>query len=239
MKSQHNNVKAYGAVAVAAVLLIGVSNRLIEVGVTPQQAGQNLITEAGDGLQAIGEWWQSWFDGGSDSVAARAVGAAEGTRHHDGGYNPAYWGHDDPCVIAGTCPGRGTNMGSFSYDGAATPQEADEVYLSVLEGQAEKITQRATAAGLTLTEAELLNAIDLANQAPAAALATDGGDFVNHLADAKQQGLQGWEAILYARVESFKVQATGQYAAPVFDNDRARLEADQLRRLKAIERTQR
>ena len=63
------------------------------------------------------------FEGGTDSLVARAVGSAEGTRTPTGAFNPAYNGHTDP--------GNGVwNMGTFSYQhGAKTPAEADQKQL--------------------------------------------------------------------------------------------------------------
>lgn len=230
MRTQHNNLKFYGSLCVAAVLCIGLSNKLVEQETTPQQVAQNVVEQASEGLQAIGDAWRSLFEGGSDSVVARTVGHAEGTRHYDGSKNPAYWGHTDP--------GNGAaNLGTFSYQhGAATPEQADEKQLKRLEQQTQQILADAQARGLQLDEMELLNAIDLANQAPLAAL-DDQGNFNEHLARAKEQGLQGWEAILFARRESFRNPTTGKWAAPGLGNDAARIEADQLRRLKAIETT--
>lgn len=229
MKSRHNNLKFYGSLCVAVVLCIGLGNKLQEQETTPQQVAQNVVEQASEGLQAIGDAWRSLFDGGSDSVVARTVGHAEGTRHYDGSKNPAWWGHDDP--------GNGVwNLGTFSYQhDAASPEQADEKQLKRLEQQTQQILADAQARGLQLSEAELLNAIDLANQAPLAAL-DDQGNFNEHLKRAKEQGLQGWEAILYARRESFRDPSTGNWAAPGLGNTASSIEADQLRRLKAIER---
>ncbi|OLP18842.1 hypothetical protein BST81_07950, partial [Leptolyngbya sp. 'hensonii'] len=72
------------------------------------------------------------FQGGSFSLVAKAVGAAEGTRTPDGGRTWAYYGHRDP--------GNGVwNLGSFSYQhGADSPAEADVKQLRRLTGQARR-----------------------------------------------------------------------------------------------------
>ncbi len=108
------------------------------------------------------------FAGGSDSLVARTVGHAEGTRTADGNKTHAYYGHVDP--------GNGVwNLGSFSYQhGAKSPEEADEKQLKRLQGQADVIRQKADAHGMNLSLEEELNAIDLANQSPLAALSTPG-----------------------------------------------------------------
>ena len=63
---------------------------------------------------------QKFFEGGGDSLVAKSVGSAEGTRTPSGGYTRAYYGHVDP--------GNGVwNLGSYSYQhGAVSPQEADK-----------------------------------------------------------------------------------------------------------------
>ena len=60
------------------------------------------------------------FEDGSNSLVARTVGSAEGTRQSDGEHTQAYYGHVDP--------GNGVwNLGTFSYQhGAESPAAADE-----------------------------------------------------------------------------------------------------------------
>ena len=100
------------------------------------------------------------FAGGSDSLVARTVGHAEGTRTADGHKTRAYYGHSDP--------GNGVwNLGSFSYQHSAnSPEDADEKQLRRLQSQADTIRQKADAHRLELSLEEELNAIDLANQSP-------------------------------------------------------------------------
>jgi hypothetical protein len=166
------------------------------------------------------------FQGGSSSLVAKAVGSAEGTRRPDGGKNPAYRGHTDP--------GNGKwNLGSFSYQhGARSPEEADIKQLRRLQLQHEIIQTQAKKRGLTLGVEEQLNAIDLANQSPLAALEADG--FIDRLSQAYQQGYRGADAILQARVYSYFNTRTNFWDAPGLGNTEASIRHDQARRQAAV-----
>lgn len=170
----------------------------------------------------------SLFDGGSGSLVARSVGSAEGTRRPDGGHNPAYYGHTDP--------GNGVwNMGSFSYQhGANSPDEADRKQLARLKNQAIELRQKAATYQIQLDLEEELNGIDLANQAPLAALGREG--YIDRLAQAYQMGLLGPEAILWARVRSFINPDTGQWNAPGLGNTLDGITHDQNRRQTEIKK---
>lgn len=152
------------------------------------------------------------FAGGSESLVARTVGAAEGTRTADGGKTQNYHGHVDP--------GNGVwNRGTFSYqfgnEENLSPDESDRrqlakikrVYESVMRPKAEKH-------GVApLTIAEEINGIDLINQAPLAV--TEDGGYIERLAQAKnEKGLAGDEAILEARVWAFWDGDKGGWDAP-------------------------
>ncbi|HIK39521.1 hypothetical protein, partial [Thermoleptolyngbya sp. M55_K2018_002] len=171
---------------------------------------------------------EALFHGGADSLVARVVGSAEGTRAVDGQRTKAYYGHTDP--------GNGVwNLGSFSYQhGASSPEEADERQLRRLQKQADLLQQKAAGHGISLTLAELLNGIDLANQAPLAAL--DRGGYVDWLAKARQQGMQGDAAILWARTRAFIDPDTQQWNAPGLGNTADSISRDQDRRMRAIAR---
>ena len=147
------------------------------------------------------------FAGDADSLVARAVGSAEGTRTPEGGYTAAYYGHRDP--------GNGVwNLGSFSYQhGARSPEEADEKQLRRLKTQAADLKQQAEHKGLTLSLQEELNGIDLANQAPLAAL--DRG-YIDWLDQAHQLHMPEDEGVLWARTRSFLDPDTGKWNAPVW-----------------------
>ncbi|MFM7448383.1 MAG: hypothetical protein ACKO24_07285 [Leptolyngbyaceae cyanobacterium] len=174
------------------------------------------------------------FTGGADSLVARTVGHAEGTRGVDGSKTAAYYGHTDP--------GNGVwNIGSFSFQhcGAAaytctSPEEADRHQLRRLEGQAAAMRQRATMAGVQLSLEAELNGIDLANQAPAAALGQPG--YVEWLDRAGEKGMQGQEAVLWARVSAYWDPQIKGWNAPGLGNSESSITHDQRRRMMAIAR---
>ena len=159
-----------------------------------------------------------------DNFITLAIGNAEGTRTPDGGYNASYYGHTDP--------GNGAaNIGSFSYQvyqgGASTPEQADALQLRRLNNA----LADANAKGFTPeNQAELINFLDLWNQAPRAA-----ESFPARLQQAKAQGLRGDAAILKARVDSFRT-SSGAISASGFGHSESRLRADQQRRMDAMNR---
>lgn len=169
------------------------------------------------------------FEGDSNSLVAKAVGSAEGTRTPSGDYTSAYRGHVDP--------GNGVwNLGTFSYQhGASSPEDADRKQLQRLKGQATQIRQRAERAGITLGLEEELNGIDLANQSPLAALGEPG--YAEWLADAYRKGYRGTEAILWARVMGYWDVQRGRWNAPGLGNTEPSIRRDQSRRMQAIART--
>jgi hypothetical protein len=174
----------------------------------------------------------SLFQGGSNSLVAIAVGTAEGTRTPDGGKTWAYEGHVDP--------GNGRwNLGSFSFQHCpevlyrcATPEEADEFQLRRLQTQSDLLRQLAAELGMDLSLEEELNGIDLANQSPEAALSAGG--YIDWLKEAKEIGLTGRDAILWARTRSFIDPTTGLWNAPGLGNNEAQITQDQERRMNAV-----
>ncbi|NJN85401.1 MAG: hypothetical protein HC881_02615 [Leptolyngbyaceae cyanobacterium SL_7_1] len=166
---------------------------------------------------------------GSDSLVARAIGSAEGTRTPDGDKTSAYKGHSDP--------GNGKwNLGTFSYQhGADSPEEADQKQLDRLKQQVQTLQQQAQTYGLELSLAEKLNGLDLANQSPRAALSRGG--YIDRLKEARDRGLQNEEAILWARTRAFLDPDTNRWNAPGLGNTTERITADQSRRLRAIVRS--
>lgn len=168
------------------------------------------------------------FVGGTESLVAKAVGSAEGTRTPAGEKTWAYYGHTDP--------GNGVyNLGTFSYQHeASSPEDADQRQLQRLRNQAQQIQEDAESRGMTLGIEEQLNAIDLANQAPKAALSYGG--YLDRLEEAYNMGLRGDEAILWARVRSYIDPNTQRWNAPGLGNDSAKIEADQRRRMDMIAR---
>lgn len=170
-----------------------------------------------------------FFDGGSASLLARIIGAAEGTRTPDGQYTFAYYGHVDPGNQA-------WNLGSFSYQhGASSPAEADERQLRRLQEQSQQLLDDAESQHIRLTLEELLNGIDLANQAPLAALGTGG--YIDRLKQAQDMGLRGTDAIVWARTRSFLDPRTQRWNAPGLGNTVDSISRDQERRHGAIAQT--
>ncbi len=165
------------------------------------------------------------FTGGTDSLVSKTVGNAEGTRTPTGGYTHAYYGHIDP--------GNGAwNLGSFSYQhGAASPEEADQKQLKRLQQQALELRRQAQASTFSLSLLEELNGIDLANQAPLAAL--DRG-YIDWLYIAKQQPMDSRSQIVWARSKAFLDPDTGYWDAPGLGNHWDAIYRDQQRRYDAI-----
>lgn len=166
------------------------------------------------------------FQGGPESLVARAVGSAEGTRTPEGERTAAYFGHIDP-------GNRAWNLGTFSYQHRAkTPEDADARQLRRLVSQTKRLKQQAKRYGLSLSLEELLNGVDLANQAPLAALDRQG--YVEWLAQAHKLGMTGSEAIVWARTRSFIDPDTQRWNAPGLGNNIYSISQDQSRRASAI-----
>lgn len=170
--------------------------------------------------------WSNWFAGNSDSLVARAIGNAEGTRTAAGGLTRAYYGHRDPGNQA-------WNLGTFSYQhGAGSPGEADQKQLQRLQSQIQVLQKRAVKHGLTLSLEETLNGLDLANQSPLAAIGRVG--YVERLAEAKANGHAGMEAIVVARTRSYINPETQRWNAPGLGNTETSIRRDQERRTRAV-----
>lgn len=181
-------------------------------------------SEAGvDSRLGLDDWI---FAEGTDSLVARTVGSAEGTRHWNGERTRAYYGHVDP--------GNGVwNLGTFSYQHEArNPEEADQKQLNRLQRQGDEIEAQAAEQGLELSLEEKLNALDLANQAPLAAL--DRGGYIDRLAQARRLNMAGTEAILWARTHSYIDPDTRRWNAPGLGNNVSSISRDQERRMVAI-----
>lgn len=166
------------------------------------------------------------YAGESDSLVARVIGSAEGTRTASGRPTQAYYGHTDP--------GNGVwNMGTFSYQhGARSPQEADKKQLKRLKKQGKTIASQAKQADLTMTLGEVLNGLDLANQSPKAAL--EKGGYIDRLAQARQQGMKNSDAIVWARTYSYIDPNTQRWNAPGLGNTLSSIQRDQNRRHNAV-----
>lgn len=168
------------------------------------------------------------FEGGSQSLVAHTVGSAEGTRHWDGERTRAYYGHQDP--------GNGVwNLGTFSYQHeASSPEDADERQIKRLKHQGFQLEEQAAQQGIQLSLVEKLNGLDLANQAPLAALGKGG--YVERLAQAQRLALQGEDAIAWARTRSYLDPDTKSWDAPGLGNNLFSISQDQARRMSAIEK---
>lgn len=170
----------------------------------------------------------------SDELITRGVGHAEGTRTADGRTTRAYYGHSDP--------GNGVwNLGSFSFQhcreakyNCSTPEEADKWQLDRLKRQSAVLLAKAKRLKLNLTLEEMLNAIDLANQAPLAAL--DDIGYIDWLKKARDRGLKGSEAIRWARTQSYWDTKRNRWDAPGLGNTEDGISHDQNRRMTAIQR---
>jgi hypothetical protein len=103
-----------------------------------------------------------------------------------------------------------------------------------LQNQAQQLQARADALGLSLSIEEALNGIDLANQAPLAALGEPG--YPEWLKKAREKGLSDQEAILWARVSSYWDTNRKRWAAPGLGNTESGITHDQNRRMTAIAR---
>ncbi|MEM9808633.1 MAG: hypothetical protein AAF959_25525 [Cyanobacteria bacterium P01_D01_bin.56] len=193
---------------------------------TPKPRSQPPEASPAPVTQTIIHTLKALFDGGSNSLVARAVGSAEGTRMPDGSYTAAYHGHVDP-------GNQKWNLGSFSYQhGAKSPAEADAKQLKRLYNQALTLRQQASHHQLTLSLEEELNGIDLANQAPLAAL--DRG-YIDWLAVAKQQSMAERDRILWARTRAFLDPDSGHWDAPGLGNTLESIRWDQARRQQAVQ----
>lgn len=212
-------------------LLVNVGHALDAEGLKlenrPQKAAEaesaNNPAEVAENAQGLEEWI---FEGGSDSLVARTVGSAEGTRHWSGAKTSAYYGHVDP--------GNGVwNRGTFSYQHEAlSPEDADAKQMGRLKLQNLQLGEQAQKQGLKLTLEERLNGVDLANQAPLAAL--DRGGYIEQLAKARRLSMEGNEAIVYARTHAYLDPDTKQWNAPGLGNTVQGIDRDQRRRAAAI-----
>lgn len=176
------------------------------------------------------------FEGGSNSIVGRAVGTAEGTRTADGGKTQSWYGHKDPGDAA-------WNIGTFSYNrtrdrtGITAPETADQHYLQILKARTRLMLKQAKKTGVTLTLAEWINTIDLLTQSPEAALGwsdQQNPGFISNLIRIKQRGINGQQAIIAARIDGFRNNATQKYEAWT---DKQGLTRDQQRRTLAVTKT--
>jgi hypothetical protein len=162
----------------------------------------------------------------SDSVGTVALGAAEGTRTRHGHKTPLWKQHIDP--------GNGAiNKGTFSWQlGAKSAEEADHKGLSRIQTEAiPQLIQAAVQERVGFDMETLVQGADLWNQSPDA-----GASFVQNLKQClRQNHASNTELLLCARSQSFYNPTTGELEASGFDGDPDWLEADQARRIAAIQ----
>lgn len=191
------------------------------------------------------DWWHQ----GAQSPIAIAIGNAEGTRSPDGGKNDAYYWHQDP--------GNGAdNFGTFSYQHLSDreqtpvdrqpnsdqkrhqaarqglPETADRRQLVKLQSFYQQLLVQAHLRGLALSELEILNGLDLANQSEEAAL--DSWGYIDRLIQAKSRTADPQEQIDQARTWSYWHPKHNRWDAPGLGNQYDGIRHDQQRRSAAI-----
>ena len=145
-----------------------------------------------------------WF---SDrrSLGSVAIGHAEGNLTATGKIRPIYYGHSDPgngVKNIGFCSLQKYLWKDLNGDGTVSFSEADQRCSQLLKGQAPKTAAKMLDFGFSADRHReaTLNGLDLWNQSRVA-----GRQFPRRYHQARQRGLTGEAAILWARVESFRV----------------------------------
>ena len=155
-----------------------------------------------------------WEGGAANSIAGRAVCAAEGNCNSDGSLTSIASGHTDPGNAA-------ANMGRFSYQmylsgkTSMSIDEADRIQMAKLLNHTQTLSQRLDAAGIKPSDVsirEFVSGIDVANQCPLCLTEPQG--YAERLKEAKDKGLQGESAVEEARIKAYIEPSTGQYNAP-------------------------
>ena len=93
-----------------------------------------------------------------------------------------------------------------------------------------QVKRNADAAGVELSILDVVVAADLLNQSPEA-----GYHFPDNLKKARENGLDGLDALLNARMYSYVNPQTQSLEAAGFGNSWAKLKRDQKRRIEAIQ----
>lgn len=209
----------------AAELPAGILPKATNLKSSAKVNSADLAANFSDRPSSLDDWI---FEGGSGSLVAHAVGSAEGTRQWNGERTRAYYGHTDP--------GNGVwNLGTFSYQHeASSPEDADDRQIKRLKVQGFELEEQATQEGIKLSLPEKLNGLDLANQAPLAALGKGG--YIERLAQAHRLKLQGEEAISWARTQAYMDPDTQSWNAPGLGNNIYSISRDQERRISAIDK---
>jgi len=192
-----------------------------------------------------------WWNQGSNSPIAVAIGNAEGTRQPDGAKTAAYYWHQDP--------GNGAdNFGTFSYQhfpavrtqavrseasaiakrevaaAQRLPELADQAQMQRLFGFYQQLQRQAQTNGLVLTPLEILNGLDLINQSEAAGLSPGG--YIDHLVQMRNLEEDSEEQIKEARSWSYWHPERKAWDAPGLGNGYSYIRRDQERRFEAVKR---
>lgn len=130
-----------------------------------------------------------------DSIGAIAICAAEGNCNPDGSKTAIYKGHKDPGNgkhNRGFCSDQGRSKGSI--------EDADRGCLEYLNRRIPHLNQTFGSEGIEPETEVFVNAVDLWNQASPRV----SNQFAKKYRDAIAQGKQNKDAIIWARVESFR-----------------------------------
>ena len=185
------------------------------------------------------------------SLGAVAIGHAEGNLSAGGKIRPIYYGHSDPgngVKNIGFCSLQRYLWQDFNGDGRVSFPEADQRCLDLLRAQAPKTAHKLLDFGYTAANHPevTINCLDLYNQSRVA-----GRQCPKRYRQARDRGLTGGQAIVWARVESFRVlrgrnqgklSASGLFRICRNSRDRRHLSnwnciaSDQRRRARAIRR---
>lgn len=178
------------------------SKAAIAQNTTPSTTTKNQAAKTNQPPSDLNQLIALWRQGKTieDSLIARLVGSAEGTRTIDGGKTSIWDGHVDP--------GNGVwNKGTFSYQFGAnlSPEESGKRQFNKILGHVKTAEAQAKQLGITLTAWEAANLIDLANQAPLCI--TEEGGYIPRLVEARKKGKEkGWneyQIVLHARIWSY------------------------------------
>lgn len=208
---------------------------------TSQQHSTNLVSQGNAGVLSNPESHQlSQLFASLDSPGVIAICAAEGNCKPDGTKTSIYRGHKDP--------GNGRwNMGFCSDQGrgGGNLQKADQACLERLQSREARIQQKFREAGLEPSQhlEAYVNALDLWNQASP----SRSDVFPATYAKALSKGMKGEQALVWARVESFREDdgSLGGYGLQAICRRDSRrtlsiwdcIARDQRRRVRAIHQT--
>ncbi|MEM9770323.1 MAG: hypothetical protein AAF889_01760 [Cyanobacteria bacterium P01_D01_bin.73] len=215
-----------------------------EVAPTGAKPAKNPKPIGGD--SAVHQWFAD-----RRSLGAVAIGHAEGNLSAAGKIRSIYYGHNDPgngVKNIGFCSLQRYLWQDFNGDGQVSFPEADRRCLDLLRAQGPKTAAKLLDFGYTAANHPevTINCLDLYNQSRVA-----GRQCPKRYRQARDRGLTGERAIVWARVESFRVlkgrnkgklSASGLFRICRRSRDRRHLAnwdciaSDQRRRVRAIRR---